>query len=217
MNVLVFASLLVAQIDAGSPPESMAKHLRINAFGIQRGMGDLPGVEHFPIARYLRLAEHLQSMTERERVTWLRMAARSNSLDEPAVLLARMLIQAKVGDKLRGIYAYVGVHGAGKSEDLFSDTPIEIHGGIPFRVATAAGGTGIPEDGPTYVEYLLSRGEWRPTRFTPLSTDEIVKIANDYLAVLERQGFQVSERFRKEILSQASVPLKPQDRALTNR
>ena len=89
MNALLLASILIAQINSGPSPELIAKHMRINAFGIQRGMGELPGVEHFPVARYLRLAEHLQSMPERERVTWLRMAARSHSLDEPAVLLAR--------------------------------------------------------------------------------------------------------------------------------
>lgn len=216
MNALVLAPIIFAQINAGTSPEAMAEHLRINAFGIQRGMDELSGVDHFPITRYLRLAEHLQSMTERERLTWLRMAARSYSLDEPAVLLARMLIQAKEGQNLRGIYADVGAHAAGKKEDQFPDSPIEIHDGVPFCVATSAGGTGIPEDAATYVEYLLARGEWRATRFKRLPNDEITAIANDYLADLERRGFNVSRRFRDDILRQASIPLRPEKRALTS-
>jgi len=206
MNALILVTLLLGQINAGPSPETIAKHLRINAFGIGRGMGELPGVDHFPVARYLRLAEHLQAMTERERVTWLRMAARSDSLDEPAVLLARILIQGKDGKNLRAIYAYVGVHGAGKTDDHFPDSPIEIYRAVPFCVATGAGGTGIPEDAATYVEYLLSHGEWRPTKFATLSNDEITRVANDYLDALKRDGFKVSERFREDILRQASIP-----------
>lgn len=210
MNALILVPLMIGQIDAGPSPEAIAKHLRINAFGIRSGMAESPGVDHFPIARYLRLAELLQSMTERERVTWLRMAARSSSLDEPAVLLARILIVAKEGERLRGIHANVGGHGAGKSDDQFPDSPIEIYRGVPFCVATGAGGTGIPEGAASYVEYLLSHGEWRTTKFALLSNTDITAIANDYLANLERHGFTVSGRFREDVLRQASVPLQPQ-------
>ena len=66
-----------------------------------------------------------------------------------------------------------------------------------------------PEDAANYVEYLLANGEWRPVKFKRLANDEISEIAEDYLATLERDGFKVSDRFRRTVRAQAAVPLQP--------
>ena len=200
--------LVVSQINAGPNPDSLARYLRINRLGMGHGSyggNDPPACAHFPINRYLKLAGDLQRMPERERITWLRMAARSPLLNEPAVLVSRMLIEAAPDKRLKK-HRNIGFHYAGKSDASFGDSPIEFHKGIPFCVAGFHAG-GPPADAIEYVEYLLEKGEWRKTEFQAQKTTDLVAIANDYLDSMERDGLKLTKQFRKDIIGQASVPV----------
>ena len=200
-------AVLLLQINAGPTPEQLGKALAVRRYGIESGMGTgepLP----FPTARYLAIASHLQSLPERERITWLRMAAASRHLNEASVYIGRMLIASR--DKpLRRIYAYVGNHGVGKSNEEFADGPIEIYDGVPFLVADDAGGTGFPESASDYIEYLLANGKWREMQFARKTNEELAETAALYLEHLRKSGFAPSETFVRSINDQASVPLSP--------
>jgi hypothetical protein len=199
--------LMLLQINAGPTPEQLGRALAVHRYGIEPGMGT-PEALPFPTARYLAIASHLQSLPERERVTWLRMASASTHLCEPSVYIGRMLITAK--DKpLRGIYAYVGNHAAGKASDLFADAPIEIYNGVPFLVADYAGGTGHPESASDYIEYLLANGKWREIQFVRRTNQELTETATLYLEHLQKSGFTPSSAFIRSINDQAGVPLTP--------
>lgn len=163
---LFLATILLAQIQAGPSPEQLGKPLRVYRYGMETAWDGMMGMgtaidnapRTFPITRYLAVAAYLQSLPERERATWLRMAAAHPSLSEPAVYLARMLIESKA-HPLRCIFAYVGPHRAGKPETQFTDCPIELYKGVPFLVASdLVMGTGQAEPSSDYIEYLLANG-----------------------------------------------------------
>lgn len=162
----VIALILIAQIDAGPSPTQLGEPLRVYRYGMDTAWNGMMGgavvdtPRPFPIARYLAVANYLQSLPERERATWLRMAAA-----------------------------------------LFED--------IPFLVASdAAMGTGQAEPSSDYIEYLLANGEWRKTRYSEISTEQLVDVGHRYIKSLRDQGFNVDDSFERSILAQCKVPLK---------
>ena len=218
-SLLLSLTLVVGQIDAGPAPEKDAELLRMHIMP-GRGMGQMAKPKAFPIARYLRLAEHLQSVPEKERVHWLRMAALSDELHEPAVLISLMLIVPKKGERFRAMRNWTDwgetIDQAGEEEPSLS--PLRIYRGVPFFVGGGpGGGTGIPELAGPFVEYLLANGKWRKTRFKSLSSDEISQIAKDFLDALpvdadDRPGLggvTRQEAVRRAILKQAAVSIEP--------
>ena len=207
MNLLI--TILLFQISAGPSPAILGDALQVHRYGISGMMGGAtsqPERRPFPISRYLAVACMLQELPERERVTWLRMAAANAHLAEPSVYLARMLIEKRETD-LRGIYAYVGGHAAGKTDKEFPDKPLEIFDGVPFLVATDAGGTGYPENPADYMEYMLQNGKWRSTKFILRTNKEIEIVAQKYFEELKRQGLSFDATFEKTISEQCAVPL----------
>ncbi len=211
---LVVALLLVAQINAGPSPAQLGEPLRVYRYGMDTACDGMMGspVEYkprpFPIARYLAVANYLQSLPERERATWLRMAAAHPSLAEPAVYLSRMLIDND-DHPLRCIYAYVGKHRAGKPGESFVDAPIELFEDVPFLVASDdVMGTGQAEPSSDYIEYLLANGSWRKTRFSKTPTEQLVDVGRRYIKSLRDQGHNVDDDFERSILAQCKVPLQ---------
>ncbi|MCD0457840.1 hypothetical protein [Roseiconus lacunae] len=212
------ALLLVAQIDAGPSPSQLGEPLRVYRYGMDTAWDGMMGgsidatPRQFPIARYLAVANYLQSLPERERATWLRMAAAHPSLAEPAVYLSRMLIDND-DHSLRCIYAYVGKHRAGKPDESFPDAPIELFEGIPFLVASNdVMGTGQAEPSSDYIEYLLANGSWRKTRFSKMPTEKLVEVGRRYISALRDQGHNVDDGFERSIMAQCMVPLQPKKR-----
>jgi hypothetical protein len=215
----VIALLLIAQIDAGPSPVQLGEPLRVYRYGIDTAWNGMMGgaisdtPRPFPIARYLAVANYLQSLPDRERATWLRMAAAHPSLAEPAVYLSRMLIDND-DHPLRCIYAYVGKHRAGKPDESFADAPTELFEDIPFLVASDnVMGTGQAEPSSDYIEYLLANGTWRKTRFSKMSTEQIVDVGKRYIKSLRDQGHEVDADLERSILAQCKVPLNPKKRS----
>ncbi len=202
--------LLLSQIAAGISPETLGDSLQVHRFG-DFGMG-APEPKTFPVRRYLAVANTLQDFPERERVTWLRMAAASPHLAEPSIYLGRMLI-TNTGPPIRRIAAYVGKHAAGRPEKQFVDAPIEIFDGVPFLVATEMGGSGIPDSPADYMEHLLKHGKWRDIDFSRKTTEELNDVADRYIESLRDQGLTPSDDFVDEIFRQANEPLAPKMKA----
>lgn len=213
MHFLI-ALLLIAQVDAGPSPAQLGEPLRVYRYGMDTAWDGMMGgsidntPRPFPIARYLAVANYLQSLPERERVTWLRMAAAHPSLAEPAVYLSRMLIDND-DHPLRCIYAYVGKHRAGKPDESFPDAPIELFDDIPFLVASNdVSGTGQAEPSSDYLEYLLANGTWREARFSKMSTKQLGDAGRRYIKWLRDQGHNVDDALERSILAQCTVPLQ---------
>lgn len=220
INAMTFAIalLLIAQIDAGPSPVQLGEPLRVYRYGMETARNGMMGgsisntPRPFPIARYLAVANYLQSLPDRERVTWLRMAAAHPNLAEPAVYLSRMLIDND-DHPLRCIYAYVGKHRAGKPDERFKDAPIELFEDVPFLVASESViGTGQAEPSSDYIEYLLANGSWRKARFSKMSTEQLVDVGQRYIKSLRDEGHQVDAHFERSILEQCRVPLNPKNR-----
>lgn len=205
MNILL--TILLCQISAGPSPAILGDALQVHRCEITAGMvggaNSQPELRPFPISRYLAVASMLQQLPERERVTWLRMAASNAHLAESSVYLARMLIEKET--ELCG----VGVHAAGKTDKQFPDKPLEIFDGVPFLVATDASGSGQFENPADFMEYMLGNGKWRSIKFTRRTNGEIESVAQKYFEELKRQGFAIDATFEKTIREQCAVPLSP--------
>ena len=205
-TALILEFFILGQINAGPAPEKYAELLRIN-YAAPHHMAPAGEQKPFPVQRYLALGKMLQGFPESQRVTYLRMLARSDELNEPAILLAEMLID---GEFIRPQNPLLPANFVGSRESF--PTSVVVFEGAPFVVAkSSAGVIGVPpgpEDFVAYVEHLLHHGHWREDRFQPLSQEELTAIAERFLAHLRDSGVRLSPQDEEFIRAQVRVPLR---------
>src|SRR5262249_15811381 len=137
--------------------------------------------EVWPIDWYLQAAAGLQAVGRDEACKRLRALASYERLsallfeeqdreEEKLFVLCRMLFTAKPGGEFRRpATGGAGFCGDTKYEDWPLD-PIEVVGGIPFKVARAKGAlAGTPERPDGYLSYCIQHCDWSPVGFGPKS------------------------------------------------
>jgi len=179
MSALLLLALMTAQIDV---PWPQSDKYTVADLQRNRAPGSYSGWEsEYTIQPYLQVAGDLQELPENDRVGRLAEWSRIKSLDEPVIILCRILIAKSDGTPLRrpriGAPQFVV---NGDFESLL-DEPVVFFEGIPFFIVRGYSLGGKPETASEYLKYALTVGRWKFQKFHVVSEEELRAIAEKFI------------------------------------
>lgn len=194
------------QIGAGIPAE---REYTVADLQAATGPGSgVPTVSPYTIQPFLKVAGDLQSASETERVKTLRVWAKIRSLEEPVIILVRMLIENSDGTPLRRAYIGAPSLQLPVRMDDFPNEPLVFFQNVPFFAVSGYSSSGPLEPALHYLEHALAVGRWKSHRYGVIDEEELKSIAERFIDsrihLLPAGG---EARLRKWILSQIGPPV----------
>ena len=126
------------------------------------GLSSLSGLwgENFRAAPYLRAASRLHAMGRTAACEKLMEAAKAGSLEEPVIVLCRMLFVRRGASEFRrpaiGGASFFG----GTDYADWPLEPIDLVDGIPFLITRGYRLGGVPEPAGAYLQYCMTACDW---------------------------------------------------------
>jgi hypothetical protein len=146
-----------------------------------RGTG--PGIDSsYFIQPYLQVASDLQMLTEDERVQHLADWGRICSLNEPTMILTRMLIEPDDGNILHAPFLGRPDFQFPEEGNSYPDCPLLFFENVPFFAVSGYVRSGTSPDSISYLRHALENGRWRKQSFQPIDEHHLSHVAERLIA-----------------------------------
>lgn len=141
---------------------------------------------------YMRVANQLQRKSEKDRTKYLKRWSQINELNDPVIVLCRMLFEAKANNKFRRPYLGDPVFLTGNASHWPLE-PIALVNNIPVTVVRGHNLAGLPEPSLDYLEYCLANCNWSDNDYSGFDSEAAQVAFNE----LNRIGFKDKDALRK--------------------
>jgi len=158
----------------------------------------------FKIAPYLSVAKSLQDVGSEAAIGRLRIWADTQKHEDQVIILCRMLFEAKKDMEFRrpmiGGAAFFG-------RTDYSDWPLEpidIYDEVPILITSGYMLGGEPEPSGRYLDYCVNSCDWKKTRYSLRSSEELETVIKKWLAQ-RNWSATLSEQDQAFFINQAKV------------
>ena len=151
---------------------------------------EMPAVNPFKSAQYVRVATQLQSMGKEKACERLAELAERGDDDGQVAFLCRLLFVKKANVSFRPPFFGVPNYMGGTNSEDWPLSPLELVDDVPFRVARSYNIAGEPEASRTYLDFCLKNCNWCDRQFEKVNDQAIKKALNSLLN---------SEKWRKPL------------------
>lgn len=161
------------------------------------GLSSLSGLwsGNYRAAPYLRAAARLHVMGREVACQKLLEAAKTGSLEEPVIVLCRMLFVRRGTSEFRRPMIGAASFFGGTDYADWSLEPIELMDGIPFLVTRGYMLAGSPEPAESYLRYCMTACDWTVSNWKEPSEGELRGALAKLLASVRwKQPLEVADR-----------------------